>query len=268
MGTRLRARIHRVLRVGADREPVSRVVNSAIMGLILLNVLAFILETEPYLAERYARPFALLELVSVILFTAEYLARIYSAPEDPHFGHPVKGRLAWMGTPLAIVDLLAILPFYLPLVVGLDLRVLRVLRLFRIFRVLKLARYSDAMRSMARVLRNKREELLLTLFTVGVLLVLAASLMFFAEHDAQPEAFESIPDTLWWAVITLTTVGYGDVVPVTPLGRVLGAFIAILGIGMLALPAGILGGGFVEELQRRRAKPEAAVCPHCGEALE
>ncbi len=242
--------------------------------------MAIILETVQSLDQAYGAWFDAFEAVSVAVFTVEYLARLWAIPEDPGFQGEVRGRLRWMGTPLALIDLLAILPFYLPVAVALDLRFLRLLRLFRIFRVLKLARYSKAMQSMGRVFRAKRQQLVMTLFTVGVLLILSSSLMYLVEHEAQPEAFSSIPRTLWWAVITLTTVGYGDVVPITPLGRVLGAFIALLGVGMIALPAGILGSGFVEELQREQdeeAEAEAAsqvraddprVCPHCGKDLD
>lgn len=274
----LRRRVHEVLRVGS-KSAVARTVNTSIVVLILLNVLAIILETVQSLRLAYGTWFDAFEILSVAVFTAEYLARLWVVPEDPTFRGAVRGRLRWMGTPLAIVDLLAVLPFFLPMVVGLDLRFLRVLRLFRLVRVLKLARYSKAIQSMGRVFRSKRQHLLMTLFLVGVLLVLASSLMYLAEHEAQPEAFSSIPDTLWWAVITLTTVGYGDVVPVTPLGRVLGAVIALLGVGMIALPAGILGSGFIEELQREHDEAEEAAeaaqrdaqpraCPHCGKDLD
>lgn len=276
---RLRRRVHGILRVGSKR-PVARAVNASIVVLILLNVVAIILETVQGLTIAYGPWLEAFEIFSVAVFTVEYLARLWVVPEDPMFRGAVRGRLRWMGTPLAIVDLLAILPFYLPMVVGLDLRFLRVLRLFRLVRVLKLARYSKAVRSMGRVFRAKRQQLLMTLFLVGVLLIVSSSLMYLAEHEAQPEDFSSIPHTLWWAVITLTTVGYGDAVPITPLGRALGAVIALLGIGMIALPAGILGSGFVDELQREEAETEAiedhaawegdrpGTCPHCGKDLD
>lgn len=276
---RLRRRVHGILRVGSKR-PIARAVNASIVVLILLNVVAIILDTVQGLRIAYGPWLDAFEILSVAVFTVEYLARLWVVPEDPMFRGPVRGRLRWMGTPLAIVDLLAVLPFYLPMVVGLDLRFLRVLRLFRLVRVLKLARYSKAIQSMGRVFRAKRQQLVMTLFLVGVLLVLSSSLMYLAEHEAQPEAFSSIPRTLWWAVITLTTVGYGDAVPITPLGRALGAVIALLGIGMIALPAGILGSGFVDELQREHDEAEAVqeqaawegdqvgTCPHCGKALD
>lgn len=264
----VRRRVHELLRVGEEADTAARWVNGAIVTLILLSVLALILGTVEPLAAGYGDLLGAFEVLSVALFTVEYLARLWSAPEDPSYAHPLGGRLRWSVTPLALVDLLAVLPFYLPMVATLDGRSLRVLRLFRMVRVLKVARYSRSLQTMGRVFRAKRQELTLTLFTVGVLVVVASSLMYFAEHEAQPEAFSSIPETVWWAVITLTTVGYGDVIPVTTAGRILGSVIAVLGIGMIALPAGILGSGFVEEIQKRRDAAEAAAgpltCPHCG----
>jgi len=135
----------------------------------------------------------------------------------------------------------------------------------RIFRLFKLGRYSSAMKTMARVLRNKKEELGITIFIVLLLLIIASSLMYFVENPVQPEVFSSIPAAMWWGVETLTTVGYGDVIPQTALGKALGMVIAILGIGMFALPAGILGSGFFEEVQSKRRESE--VCPHCGKEI-
>ena len=169
---------------------------------------------------------------------------------------------------MALVDLLAVLPFYLPML-GLDFRFMRTLRLARVFRLAKLVRYNAAIRLFAQVLVRKRPELLVALFVVLVILVLASSLMYFAEHDDNPQDFSSIPAAMWWGIITLTTVGYGDVHPVTALGKTLGAVIAVLGIGMFALPTSILGAAFVEEMNKARRKSAAPVrtCPHCGEDI-
>jgi voltage-gated potassium channel len=148
---------------------------------------------------------------------------------------------------------------------GADLRSLRVLRFARIFRIAKLARYSEALRSIGRVLEAKREELIVTFLAGAMLLVVSATVMYFAENAAQPEAFSSIPASIWWGVATLTTVGYGDVYPVTAVGRLIGSFVAVLGVGMFALPAGILGSGFLDELQKERA--ESPRCPGCGRVV-
>jgi voltage-gated potassium channel len=170
-----------------------------------------------------------------------------------------------MATPMALIDLMAVLPAYLPML-GLDLRFVRALRLLRIFRAAKLARYISALRLFGDVIREKREELILTTCLFGLMLLITSCLMYFAEHEAQPEAFPSIPAAMWWAVVTLTTVGYGDVHPVTSLGRLLASFSAILGIGFFALPTAILGSGFIQEVEKRK-EHRGRKCPHCGREL-
>jgi len=224
------------------------------------------LETVSSLASQNMGLFDAFEVFSVSVFTVEYLVRLWACTSDDRFGHPLKGRLRFAATPLALVDLLAILPFFLPMLIPLDLRFLRALRLFRLFRLLKMARYSQALRILGGTVRHKKEELLIAVFVILILLVIASTLMYSAENDAQPEAFSSIPATMWWGVATLTTVGYGDIYPVTVVGRFLVAIIAILGIGMFALPAGILGSGFIEEIQKTRG--ERITCPHCGKDVE
>jgi len=193
----------------------------------------------------------------------EYLLRVWACVEDRRYQGALRGRLRFLFTAQALIDLLAILPFYLTFLT-LDLRFMRALRLFRIVRVAKVGRYMSAFSLFGRVLRSRKEELILSTGVMLILLLLSSCLMYYAENEAQPEQFPNIPSAMWWAVATLTTVGYGDVYPVTALGRLLGAFTAILGIGLFALPTGILGSGFVEEIQARRTPP---VCPHCGKPL-
>jgi voltage-gated potassium channel len=222
-----------------------RAVDWTILVLIAVNVTAVMLETVDPIFERFAETFHWIEVVSVIVFTVEYVARIWSAVEAAEYSAPVRGRIRYALRFLVLVDLLAILPFYLTaLGLGLDLRFLRALRLVRLFRMLKLARYSDALDRFIEVLRDRREKLVIAFSANLVLLMVASSTMYLVEHPAQPEVFPSIPETMWWGVITLTTVGYGDVVPVTTPGQLVGAVVAILGIGMFALPAALIATGF------------------------
>lgn len=270
---RWRSRVHEILQGQRREDPVARWLNAGIVALILLNVAAFVLESVAELSARYGPAFHAFEIASVAVFSVEYLLRLWSATEDPERADPIAGRLRWAATPLALVDLFAVLPFYLGALVPLDLRVLRVLRLLRLVRVLKLARYSRALQAMGRVIRRKRRERLMTLFACSLLLILASSMMWMAEHEVQPDAFPDIPAALWWAVVTLTTVGYGDVVPITLVGRIIAAAIALIGVGFIALPAGILASGSVEELSEEQQAAEQAGqalparCPHCGELL-
>lgn len=257
---KLKKRVWQIVQNADAGDGSSRVFDIAILTLIFLNIFAVILETVDYVYRSFASFFHYFELFSVIVFTAEYLVRIWAGTADKRFQHPILGRLRLIFTPLMLIDLLAIAPFYIALV-G-DFRAVRVLRLFRIFRVIKLARYSKALQTLGKVMNSKREELLVAVFVLLLLLVLSSSLMFYVENDDQPSAFGSIPEAMWWSVATLTTVGYGDVHPVTPLGKFLASIIAVLGIGLFALPTGILGSGFVEEMQRE--KREKIVCPHCG----
>ena len=224
----------------------SRVFHVFIITLIFLNIIAVILETVENLSSQHRVFFRTVEAFSVSIFTIEYILRLWTCTTDNRFNSAVKGRFRFAVTPLALIDLMAFLPFYLPMILPLDLRFIRVLRLFRLFRLFKLGRYSRSLKTLGNVLKEKKEELIVTLFVVLILLVIASSLMYFVENRAQPQAFSSIPAAMWWGVSTLTTVGYGDVYPVTPLGKFLGAVTAIFGIGMLqyrreSLPRLMLG---------------------------
>jgi len=240
-----------------------------IMGLIILNVVAVVLETVDWINDRYAVIFNAFNVISVAVFTVEYILRVWSCTEDPKFKDPVSGRLRFMITPLAIIDLMAFLPFYLPFAFP-ELRFLRAFRLFRLFRVLKLARYSESLQTFADVLKLKKEELGLMLFAIIILLIVSSSLMYEAEHEAQPDAFSSIPAAMWWGVVTLATVGYGDMFPITPTGKLIGSIVVLLGIGLFALPTGVLAAGFSEVLQRKREakQKEGMICPHCGKRID
>ena len=260
---KLKLRVYRVLE-GQAESVLSWVANGLLIAIIFLNVLSVALETVQSLWLRYQYAFHVFELFSVAVFTIEYVLRLWSCTANKNFRHPLWGRLRFIFTPLALIDLLAILPFYLPIIFP-DLRFMRAIRFMRIFRVFKLGRYSSSFKTLGNVLKAKKESLIITFFMVLLLLVMSASLIYFVEHEAQPQAFSNIPTAMWWAVVTLTTVGYGDVYPVTSLGKVLGSIIAVLGIGLFALPAGIIASGFADELNKREAR---RTCPHCGKSLD
>ena len=262
----MRKRVFEILEMAPAGDSVSRAFDIFIISVISLNVVTVMLETVDSLSSPYGLAFDVIEICSVIIFTTEYVLRLWSCTADEQFASPVLGRIRFALTPMAIVDLVAILPFYLPMFVHLDLRFIRILRLFRMFRLFKMGRYVESLRICGNVFKAKKEELVIGMFVVVVLLVFAASFMYVVEHEAQPDVFSSIPASMWWGVATLTTVGYGDVYPVTPFGKVFGAIIAILGIGLFAVPAGILASAFAEEMQRR--KGQHTKCPHCGETLD
>jgi len=264
MVKRLRRRVYEILEGTEAADGLSRAVQIFLMSIIVLNVAAVMLETEEPLAAAYRPWFRTFEAFSVVVFTIEYLLRLWVVRESARYAWPVLGRVRYAFTPFALIDLAAILPAYLPMLLPLDLRFLRALRLLRLARLLKAGRYSRSIRTVVTVLRERKEELTATLMVFGVMLIVAAGLMYFAERDAQPQLFSSIPASLWWAVVTLTSVGYGDVYPVTVLGKVLAGIIAVVGIGLYALPTAILGAAFVEHIRYRWKRH----CPHCGKPLD
>lgn len=225
-------------------------VQGGLILLILANVLAVVLETVESFAKTYGNFFDWFEIVSVAIFALEYAARLYACTASPReqFHHAVLGRLRFVLTPMAIVDLVAILPLFFLLLFGLDFGSLR---LVRILRILKLMRYSSSMAMLGRVIYNERKALAGALIIFIVLLLLSSTVAYYAERAAQPKTFGSIPEAMWWAMAALTTVGYGDVTPITPLGRIIGGFITLLGIVVIALPTGIVASAFVEEAKRR-----------------
>ena len=270
-GSELRQRVWELLDFSEDsRSGVSDWdwVDVILLLLILLNVLAVILETVNSLQLRFGRVFWVFEVFSVSVFTIEYAARIWSCTADNRYRQPIVGRLRYVSSFDGVVDLLAIFPFYVTLAIpaaSLDLRILRVLRLLRFARVLKLGRYSDSLGRMQRVIAARRGDLGVALAAVGVVLILASSAIYFVEVDTQPDVFTSIPAAMWWGISALTTVGYGDIAPVTPLGKFLGGIIQLLGIAIFALPAGIIASGYEEESRRGLAGTE--ICKTCGRPL-
>ena len=246
----LRHRLYDILEHGSIGDRTGVIVGRLIALLIVVNLATMTLESVPSLEARYAPLFTAIELLSLIVFTLEYGLRVWVAPEHDRHRHLSARPARWqfVSSPLGVIDLLAVLPFWLALIVPYDLRAILV---FRIIRFLKLARYSPAMRSLLDALYSERRALVgcFVLFVGATLFV--ASLMHVIERDAQPDKFGTIPDAMWWAIVTLGTIGYGDVVPVTVLGRVIASFTIFLGLIMVALPIGIVSTAFADEIHRR-----------------
>ena len=238
-----------------------------IYGLIILNVFAIILGSYKEIRSNYEDLLYYFEIFSVIIFTVEYILRFWTTDLEYDNGSPFINKIKFVFSFYGLIDLFAILPFYLPLIFPFDLRVIRILRLFRLLRIFKLGRLSKSMKLIANVLKDTKSELFITFFVAFILLVLSSTLMYYFENDAQPDKFDNIGDALWWAVATLTTVGYGDVYPITGIGKLLSAIIALIGIGFVALPTGILSSAFIERIQEEKEKRKdvgIVKCPKCG----
>ena len=248
---RFQKRVHEVLDIPQADDQISRLVARALAVLLFLNVVAVVLESVESIGNKYDDAFFWFELVSVVIFTIEYIARLWGCTQaaESRYRSSFLGRLRYSLKPLVLIDLIVILPFYLSFIIGVDLRILRVMRLLR---VVRLTRYSGAWSLFSAVIKTQQKPLIMTGFLLALALLIFSSLMYAIENTAQPYAFGDIPSPMWWGLVTLTTVGYGDVIPVTSGGKVLGAIVTVMGIAMYALPAGIVASGFMQELNKRQ----------------
>jgi len=249
-----------------------KVINVFIVTLIILNVIAVMLETIKPIHDKYETFFDYFDWISVGIFTVEYVLRVWSSTHEEKYKGGFRGRLKYMLSPGAIIDLMAILPSYLHAIIGLDLRVLRMLRLLRFLRLFRLTAYTKPAQMIKNVFRKRANELVLSFILAVFLIIIASCVMYFAEHlhideNGKPSLFTSIPKTIWWSIVTLTTTGYGDMLPVTNLGKALASLIMLTGVAFFALPAGIITAGFIDEFRLDRIK-KTHKCPHCGMPIE
>ncbi len=247
---RIRKRIYEVLERDAVRDATAHAVHVALVLLILTNAAAAVLETVPELDARYRAELHLFEIASFVVFAVEYALRLWAAPEHPRYRgiSNTQARMRYAITPSAIIDLLSVAPFGLVLMFNADLRTVA---LFRLIRFMKLARYSPGLASLVEAVRTERHALVACLGIISAVVLLAASAMYVAEREAQPDIFGSIPLAAWWAVVTVTTVGYGDAVPITLAGRLVAAVAMVSGLILLALPVGIIASSFAAVIRRR-----------------
>ncbi|MBM3578069.1 MAG: cyclic nucleotide-binding domain-containing protein [Alphaproteobacteria bacterium] len=245
----LRRRVHVILD-GGSHDHVARIVHRALIGLVLLSVVSVIFESVPEYGDRYSVLFDAIEYVAVAAFTLEYILRVWCAPEHALYAHrsPTAARIAFIKSGWALVDLAAFLPFYFSFYFSSDLRIFLMLRLLRFF---KFARYSPGIRTLLAVIEAERKALLAWLIILFGAVLFYSTAMHLAEHEAQPEKFGTIPDAMWWAIETVTTVGYGEVIPLTLAGKLIASFAMVTGFLLLALPVGILATAFAEEIHRR-----------------
>lgn len=253
-----RKKVYDILEHGFDGSSTSRLFSGFIVLLIILNVSAIILESYKPIGEMYHQEFLLFNIFSVVVFTLEYFARIWVSVESPlsERSGPTKSRLKYLLSPVSLIDLLAIAPFYLSFIFAIDLRYLRMLRMIRL---LKLTHYFKGLHLFIDVFKKELPSIGAAIIIMSVLVIMSASVMYGLEHEAQPDVFDSIPSAIWWSVVTMTTVGYGDVIPVTFLGKFISIFIMLLGVGIVALPAAMLAAKFGDELRTRKQLLEREV---------
>ncbi|MCR5454980.1 MAG: ion transporter [Bacteroidales bacterium] len=241
-----------------ENNKLSKGFNYFLMMLIILSVGEMALETDDEIFVPYRFYFNLFDTFTVIVFSVEYFIRIMTA----HLNPETKGKTRWESIRsyifsfAGIIDLVSILPFYLNYT-NLDLRVLRMLRLMRFLRVFKITRYNDSMKLVVDVIKDKSSEIGVIMGLIVIIMIISSFVMFYAEHDAQPEAFPNVLGCMWWAVVTMTTIGYGDVYPITVVGKIVGSTMAMLGIGLVAMPTGIISAGFLEKVNEKKEKKNA-----------
>jgi len=252
----IRRKIYDIIATDREKTLVGKIFDIFIIILIIFNVLLVILDTFNGFSKEVYFGLKETELFSIIIFTIEYLLRLWTADFIYPDLAPAKARLKYAFSFMAIIDFLAVLPFYIPFIIPIDLRVLRMVRLFRLLRIMKINRYTNALTSIGSVLKRKASQLISSMLVVFVLMVIASVLMYNIEYTAQPDVFQNAFSGLWWAIATLTTVGYGDIYPVTVLGKILSAIIALLGIGIVAVPTGIISAGFMENMEEKKTKDE------------
>ena len=240
-------------------DKITSIFNNAMILIISFNIIAFILETEKEFYDNFKIYFYWFEISSIGIFTIEYILRIYTCNTENKFKGRY-GRIKYFFTPMALIDLLVIAPFFISLFVA-DSRILRILRLFRILRLLEGFRYSKSLNKLIQIIETRSNDLISSVFLLICLLIITSTGIYFTENIAQPEKFGSILSSMWWSVATLTTVGYGDVYPITSFGKFFGSLSAIFGVGLFAIPTGILASGFVEHKNNDVFK-----CPHCGKS--
>lgn len=269
MYAKIKRRAFEIVQSASDGDIASRIFDFFIISLIIINVVTVVAETFT-LPAVVLKIIDYIELISVIIFTFEYAVRVWTADYLYNGISPVNSRIKYIFSFMAVIDLLAILPFYIPFIIPIDLRVLRVLRVIRLLRLFKINRYTKALSTIGNVFKKKATQLLSSTLVVFLLMIIASVLMYNIENAAQPNQFENAFSALWWAIATLTTVGYGDIYPVTVAGKILSSVIAVLGIGLVAVPTGIISAGFMEciDEDKKIDNDEKNYCPYCGHKLD
>lgn len=265
----IKKQVYKIIQPHKSHDRSSTIFDWFIVSLIALNVLIIIFDTLN-LPPRLSQTLRIIEIATVVIFTVEYILRLWTANLRYRNLSALKAAFVYALTFVMITDLIALLPFYLQFFIYIDLGILRIFRLFRMIWFFKIKReYIKVLSNIFDVFKQKAVSLLFSIFIIFVLMLIASVLMYTFERNAQPDAFDNAISGLWWAVTTITTIGYGDIYPITILGRALAGIYAILSIGLVAVPTGILSSGFIEKGREAKLanKKDKRFCPYCGEDL-
>ena len=268
---KLRLQVFKVIE--PNKAVASIVFEVFIIALILVSVVLIIVDTFPDIPDSVRRVFDYVEIFSIAVFTVEYLLRLFTADYLYQDLPAAKARRKYVFSFMAIIDFMAILPFYIPFLLPIDLRVIRLIRLLRLVRLFKVNRYTGALLMLGGVMKRKSSQLLSSMLIMLILIVIASILMYSIEHEAQPDVFETAASGFWWSVATLTRTPFGSLHPVTAAGRLLGSGVSVLGVGLIAVPTGIISSGFIERASSQNEKAESETaehkyCRHCGQKIK
>jgi voltage-gated potassium channel len=263
----MKKRIYNLVEKGAHGSKINLIFDYFIVALIILNVIAVALDTLTGVNAGLLQFLRIFEIFSIIIFTIEFLMRVYVSD----ITHPARNKFfsacKFIFSPYGLIDILAILPFYIPFIIKVDLRFLRVLRLVRFFRIFKISRYNSTLKLFWDVFREKKAEIQMTFFIATLLILVSAFTMYHVENPVQPDKFTNIFKSLWWTVATLTSIGNQDIAPITVLGKIISGLMSVMGIGLIALPTGIISAGFIEKIDKNKSQKKKEVCPHCGKEI-
>ncbi len=259
--TSFKRKLFLVLDDHKSRKPLNRLFHGLLFTLIILSSFLLIIETVSSVSKAYSSYFFILEVLTMIFFSVEYLMRVYTCTELHSYSHPLIGRIKYIFTPLMLIDILSIIPFYL-IIFSSNYSGFYIFSIFRVLRLFKAIRYVEAFKLIGKVFYIQREQLLVSFIFILFVFVFASSIIYIAEKDAQPNKFSDIPTAMWYTVATITTVGYGDVYPITVIGKITGGLISMTGLLLFAIPTSILTSGFLKLSQQNKKQ----ICPHCGKS--
>jgi voltage-gated potassium channel len=263
----MKKKIYELVEKGSHGSKINLIFDYFIISLIVLNVTAVAFYTVTSVSPGLLKCLKIFEIFTIITFTIEYLMRLYVSSITFPAKNKYYSALKFMLSPYGLIDLLAILPFYIPFIINVDLRFIRMIRLIRFLRIFKISRYNSTLKLFADVFKEKKAEIQMTLFIALLMIMVSGFLMYSIENPVQPDKFPNIFSSLWWTVGSLTSLNFENIYPITIVGKAINLLMSALGIGLIALPAGIISAGFIEKIDKNKSQKKTIICPHCGKEI-